>query len=411
MTCRGQAATLVGEPGADLYGTPGPDVVVTNGAPAVLTDAGDDLICVTGNDPSGHVLVAASDGNDLIDATENQTRVANVILGAGDDQYIGGPSEDIVTANDPWSMPPGQGADTIFTAGGDDSVTTGGSPSNPDHDSIDLGAGRDELWMQGFVDPALPMAGGPGSDVLEFDRRSLLHALVIDNAAGQSTNAGIPTATWSGMERFMLVPIGAWEAPSFVGGPGPERVWSAVPMTSVDLGGGDDLLNLELQDELVDHATYSGGDGNDSFILYADAGDQARRARLNLPEGRLFFHRDSSQPGVHARIDGFERHRLSATRLVVIGTPRSDRIEWAGCRGIVEGGRGADLIQAHLADDVGCGYDGEFARLVVRGGGGDDTLIGDYMPDTLLGGPGDDHADGRENLDRCTAETELHCEN
>jgi hypothetical protein len=32
------------------------------------------------------------------------------------------------------------------------------------------------------------------------------------------------------------------------------------------------------------------------------------------------------------------------------------------------------------------------------------------MPDTLLGGPGHDVADGRQNHDTCVAERTVHCE-
>lgn len=409
-TCHGQPATVVGQPGMDLAGTAGPDVVVTNGATNVNLDAGDDLVCVTGRNDEDVVSLVAGEGADVVDASANEVASTHVYLGPGDDTYTGGPRDDFVSASDPWSAPPGDGADSVSTGEGDDWVSTGGSRADPDHDSIDLGPGRDELWMEGFVDPALPLLGGPGSNLLEFSRRTLRDALVIDNATGQATAAGTPTATWAGMERFDVSPIGAWEAPAFIGGPQPERVWTAIPFTSVDLGGGDDHLNLELQGRLLDHATYAGGAGSDSFILYADHGDQALRARLDIPAGRLLFLRDTTQPAVHARIDGFEAHRLSAIRLVMIGSPGKDHLMWAGCRGEVDGGRGADLIQARLMDDVGCGYLGEHAELVVRGGGGDDVMTGSYMPDTLLGGPGTDRADGRENKDRCNAETETRCE-
>lgn len=70
---------------------------------------------------------------------------------------------------------------------------------------------------------------------------------------------------------------------------------------------------------------------------------------------------------------------------------------------------GPDVIVTNGAR-VGCGYLGEDAEAVARGGRGDDTLVGEYMPDTLIGGPGNDFANGRRNVDRCVAETEIRCD-
>jgi len=48
--------------------------------------------------------------------------------------------------------------------------------------------------------------------------------------------------------------------------------------------------------------------------------------------------------------------------------------------------------------------------LDVRGGKGDDRLLGSSRDDHLLGGPGADTADGRGGADRCVAETRIRCE-
>lgn len=77
---------------------------------------------------------------------------------------------------------------------------------------------------------------------------------------------------------------------------------------------------------------------------------------------------------------------------------------------MVAGGPGDDLLEAISIPDAGCGYLGEDSELIARGGRGDDTLLGEYMPDILIGGPGNDVANGRRNTDRCVAETVLRCE-
>lgn len=272
-TCHGIPATVVGTPGAELSATDGSDVVVSNGAAEIDTGAGDDLVCVTGGAGTDGADVMAGDGNDTIDASASDAEGNGAFLGLGDDSYTGGPGVDFVRASEPYDTLAGQGTDTVSTGGGADLVQTGGSPTSADHDVIDLGPGRDEAWVQGPVDPARPIAGGAGSDQLEFDRSTLRAALVIDNAAGHATAAGVTVIAWSGMERFRLSHIGPYEPPSFIGGPGPEQLQAYIPLTSIDLGGGNDLVNLELQDKLVNHATYAGGDGDDTFVLYAGAGD------------------------------------------------------------------------------------------------------------------------------------------
>jgi Ca2+-binding RTX toxin-like protein len=408
-TCHGQAATLVGTPGSTVQGTDGADVVVTNGAANTSTGAGDDLVCVTGGGGLDTAFVSVDDGADVVDTVASQAGAARVFLGLGDDTYTGGAGADLVDADDPWDSPPGEGADVVTTGGGNDMVATGGSPSSIDHDTIDLGPGRDDAWLQGPVDPAMPIQGGPGVDRIELDRSTLRHALVIDNATGQATDAGVPVLTWTSLEEFDLTPIGPHAPPSFIGGAGPERLVSQVALTSVDLGAGDDTVNLEPSGALVDHATYAGGAGHDAFVLYAGAGDMARRVSLDIPAGRLFFRR-GDPAGVHAGIRGFERDRFSARRLDVVGSAHADHLQWLGCRGFVDGGGGRDLIEAMSDSDAGCGYLGQDAQLVVRGGGGNDRLLGSYFPDVLLGGPGDDVANGRGNRDRCVAETTFRCE-
>jgi hypothetical protein len=415
-TCHGIPATVVGTPGAELHGTAGPDVVVTNGAFPVFADAGNDLICVTGGadlSDQDHMDVYADDGDDVIDATTVQADRLVVDLGQGNDAFVGGPEADAVSANEPFEdSSPGArtaGNDTVFTGPGVDNISTGGPSGYPDRDSIDLGPGKDLANVTGSVDPALPIQGGEGSDELRFDRDSLDRALVIDNAAQRATDAGVAVMAWSSFENFSLTPIGRSEPPSFIGGPGRERLRGYVPLTSVDLGGGNDLVNLELQHQLVDHASYAGGEGEDTVVLYAGAGDSARRIRLDLPKGKLLFQREKQK--VRARIGGFERLRFSAKQIDFRGTSASEHVEWQGCHGVIDGGRGDDLIEAFSSPDVGCGYPVSTADLVVRGGGGDDALVGSGDPSILLGGPGKDRADGRgSDRDRCVAERERRCE-
>ncbi|HYF74815.1 MAG TPA: hypothetical protein VD864_18450 [Nocardioides sp.] len=408
-TCRGEAATVVGDPGERLDGTTGPDVIVTNGATYTDAMAGDDVVCVTGGSV-GHEdpVVDAGDGADVVDTTEASATRVHSYLGDGDDRFIGGRVADDVDAANAWSRPAARGHDTVSTGGGADVVTTGGQRPE-DADDIDLGPGRDEVSVQGVVDPEHPLLGGRGSDRIELERRSLVSGLAIDNDAETASTDGRVVMRWDGFENFRISPTGPWTPPSFTGGPGAERVWSAIPLTSVELGDGDDAVELDLERQrTVDHVTYAGGAGADSFVLHAAAGDSARRVRLDLVTHRLRYtiHEAAAQ----ARITGFERHRLSAKRLLVDGTPGPDRVEWTGCHGHIAGGAGDDILRAIDIDDVGCGYPVPDSDIPVRGGRGDDLLVGAFGWDVLLGGPGDDVARGGRGRDHCVAETVQRCE-
>lgn len=408
--CQGRAATIVGSPGAEVTGTDGADVVVSNGATEVVTGAGDDLVCVTAGSRKDDVDVLVGDGDDVVDASSSTSGTTRAELGDGDDSYVGGPGPDLVGASDYWQTPPDQGADTVSTGPGDDTVVTGGTPKNLDHDAVDLGEGDDDAWLTGPVDPARPILGGAGRDRLELDRVSMVPALVLDNAAGQATDSGVPVMTWSGMEDFRLTPFSRWQPPSFIGGDGAERVWTSVPLAEARLGGGDDRLNLDLDEgPLLADSCFEGGRGQDTFIIYAGAGDQAERVSYDRRHGSMLFQRDR-QVAADLQVDGFDRFRMSARHLELRGTARPDHFAWSGCHGVVDGRGGDDVLRIVHVPDAECGNGGEHADLVARGGAGDDRMIGNDMPDVLIGGPGDDFADGDGNVDRCVAETRRRCE-
>lgn len=409
-TCHGRPATIVGEPGGEIEGTDGADVVVTNGAARTLTGDGDDLVCVTGGTPDDDSDTQVGDGDDVVDTTASLAIRNHAYLGEGDDTFTGGAGPDDVSASAPFSKSQGEGSDVVVTGGGADFVQTGGSQSHPDHDTIDVGAGRDDVFVQGPVDPAFTIAGGTGADRLLLDRIAVRHALVLDNVRERATDAGVTVMTWSSFQRFDLSHIGPYEPPSFIGGPQAERVSAFIPLASVDLGGGDDVLNLEYQERLVARPDFVGGPGTDALVLDSGAGDQAQRVDLDVPDRRLFFRREQGAQ-MRARISSFEVYRLSADRLDVRGSRGPDVVEWVGCRGVVDGRGGDDVLEETSIADVGCGYLDERGHEIVRGGAGDDVLLGGSAPNVLIGGAGDDVADGGgSKRDRCVAETERRCE-
>lgn len=404
-TCHGQPATIVGTPGAFIDGTDGPDVIVTNGANLVSSGAGDDTVCVTAREAQ----IMAHSGDDVVDASAVPDG-SFVQLGEGDDSFIGGPGPDHVAASERRGLVSGQGSDTVSTGAGDDFVSTGGTAEDPDHDSIDLGDGRDAVRLFGSVDPAYRIVAGADEDELRFERRTLRQRLVINNDAGRATRAGVPVMRWSGFENFRLQPFRGSMPPAFIGSKVSETVWAYAPVRSLDLRGGNDWVHLLTGGRLADDATYRGGAGADRFLLpwFSGAGI-ARLLELDLVTGRLL-----SRTGEHTargRVTGFEVHKVSAHRLEVRGTPGRDRVKSQGCHGEVAGGAGSDLLKIAPVFDGDCGRpDGAKADLVARGGPGNDTLLGHFWPDILIGGPGRDLADGGTNTDRCQAERERNCE-
>ena len=408
MTCHGEPATHVGTQGAQLEGTEGPDVIVTNGAWFFDAKGGDDLICFTRGaaEETDDMQVNAGEGNDVVDATLADVRFVDATLGPGDDVFTGGPEQDAVLGNRTYDTP-GQatadGTDTISTGAGNDGISTGGAPGFPDHDDVDLGPGRDNASISGPTDPNLPIRGGTGKDEVSLDHGALAHELMVDNAVGLATHDGQPEMAWSGMEAFHFGSIGPRKPPSFVGGPGRERIRSTIALKSLDFGGGNDMVNFLLRrKELVHRLAYEGGPGDD-FLMFAF---QVDRIGLDLGARRLRY-RDGDRT-VRGRVHGFERLRLQADRLDLRGTGRAETFDQLGCRGVVDGGGGADTIRVVATPDFGCGEDG--GRQTVRGGGGDDTLVGGREPDTLIGGAGNDQAYGGEGIDRCVAEKEVGCE-
>ena len=106
------------------------------------------------------------------------------------------------------------------------------------------------------------------------------------------------------------------------------------------------------------------------------------------------------------RISGFHRVVATAPRVRLHGDRRGNGLVAGGCRAKIEGGRGADVVQAYPLFGMDCEPRG--ARLI--GQKGDDRLIGTSENDVLIGGPGSDKADGAQGRDRCEAEKKKRCE-
>ncbi|MET0524077.1 MAG: calcium-binding protein [Nocardioides sp.] len=414
-TCQGQPATVIGEPRQDvLRGTSGPDVIITNGAQTTQGFGGDDLICSNGR--LGTIQeygtsIDAGAGNDTVDASRSG-READVFvdLGPGDDTYLGGDLiTDVVTAlNEETGA--AEGSDTITTGDGVDYVATGSpDPSNPDTDTVDLGAGADELGILGATDESRPIEGGPGRDLVYLGDPLFAAPTTIDNSTGRLISLVGPLAAWASFERFQLDSEGDYTPPRFVGGDGREYVESRITLNDADLGGGRDTLEL-VPPEAPDTqgVELEGGLGTDRFFYHQFIAQQSVIYRLGT--GAMTFGRNpSSTP--YAHVTGFERNDLSVKWLQVTGSAGADQVRWNACTGSVSGWKGDDrLAWSPFRFSNGIGRCRDDGNISVRGQGGDDVLVGGALNDVLLGGAGADSADGGRGTDRCRAETRSSCE-
>ncbi len=360
--CFGEAPTILGSPGGEVGGTAGRDVVITNGAAYVAAGAGDDLVCVTG-DAAPFLKTGA--GNDRIDASATRRSWnLTVNLGAGADEFLGGPARDSIRAN-------GTGeddADRIKTAGGRDSVSTGGRDTN--NDVIRLGSEADAVYVSRTL-PQPVIHGGRGADGLfMFLNRSRVGSWRIDNRTRQMTADRVVAARWTSFSRFEpSIPGSA----TFIGGAGREFLSIAIeerPSLQIHLGAEDDRLQVFGR---APGGRLDGGAGKDSISVVYTATDGS--VSLNLERGRFV----AAAPGEHAAMSAlhFENAALRGeAHLMIRGTD------------------GPNHLHGHA----------EVSPISLYGLGGNDRLEGGGGNDILIGGPGHDVADGSFGIDRCDSE-------
>ena len=161
---------------------------------------------------------------------------------------------------------------------------------------------------------------------------------------------------------------------------------------SVQSGAGDDTLSL-----VGDPESVLGESGRDSVDMLGYGDRQDKPVVYDLSRG-LFTRGDVTVP--------FETERLSVSiggAASVLGTDGRDVITVAGCRTVVRGAGGNDVLRSLSKDCVG-------VATTLYGDSGNDVLRGGNDQDVLLGGTGSDRAFGGTGIDRCRAEFERDCE-
>ena len=247
--CGGRPATLVGSPGTKLLeGTPGPDVVVTEGAGRVNTGDGDDVVCVTGTTADGkRMILDAGTGNDAVTVTARNG--VRVLLGDGDDTFVGGSETDAVLAGYFDDGPIDTGVDTIHTGAGPDNVRSWGGD-----DTISLGKGAD--WLE-WGPATSPADGGRGRDRMFV--YSGVDDSVLDNRTGTLVQDGQVVSRWSSFADFEIsgsvaLVVGSGADEKFA----PARHATTSSGWTIRAGGGDDVMLGTTGDD-----TLLGGPGQD----------------------------------------------------------------------------------------------------------------------------------------------------
>jgi Ca2+-binding RTX toxin-like protein len=405
-TCRGQPATIVGTPDQkDLAGTPGADIIVTGGARNVTADAGNDLVCVT----TRTTFVDAGPDDDTV-ITADDGAIVTVRLGDGADIFSGGARPDQVR--------PGPGADQVATGDGDDSYGVEVSPTESTGDLVDLGPGND--FAVAGPDMGTTLEGGTG-------RNTLIPSLgfnpgqprrwVFDNSVELATSDAGELLAWRNFTAFrfdmfefdrQMVRFRGSDGDEEVSASSDASLGAGVDVESVDMGGGADRVRL-----FGVLGAVGGGSGRDRLDLtrFGDgrSGFPARDTWVHLGLERMRVE------GRSAKIAGFEDLEVDGFIEVALhGNARANTlIVGQACWTRMEGRGGSDQLVARPRGRCGP-RTAEFFEIPHRvdaiGNGGNDELRGRKTDDRLIGGPGQDFADGRFGSDYCEAETRDDCE-
>ena len=390
-TCRGQAATIVGEPHGSVTGTDADDVIVTNGAEEVAAGDGDDTVCVTATPPSYIATVDAGAGEDTVDTTATR-EYSDVTLGTGADRIDGGTGGQHV-----WTGPSdGTDAerDTVHLRGGYDLVTTG-EPGLVDADDIDLGGGSGAIVLRSEQATGV-LRAADGSPAVLSPARLETADWVVDQEAEQLTRDGTVVVAWHhlAVEYVDAVP-GA--RVRYLGTDGPnDFTLLGGTADGVYLRGGPDTAYLA---RATGGGTVSGAGGRDTVTVVADlvvADLRDGTFEVDRAEGRLREVENLDVTG--------------AVRAVVHGTSGRNYLVSDACLSRVRAGAGDDTVYSSTSRGPHSPCRDRDVDVRLYGGPGDDDLHGGSVNEHLLGGPGEDTADGNRGHDVCRAEHRISCE-
>ena len=411
-------------------------IVGTAGDDTLTGTAGDDIICgLGGNDTinalGGNDIIIPGPGNDIVDA------------GPGDDLIDAGPgapSPDI----DSDTIEGNTGSDTLSYAGrttpvgvrfhaglpgyggtgcqvsGDASIggatpyancrgldgrPAGEADSFTGVENIVGGSASDAIigGRQGNIINGGPgvtpdiICGGEGDDVVDYSNRTLGVTVSLDSGIGPDTTGGVGS-TVEAVRDTCLGNDEQYEAVPNAFAASPDRKIDCLPNDGQE--GEHDCVGQDIERIL-------GGSGND-VLIGADPDDPVgdpltRSVALVRGEDTLDGGPGddvlSGQKGPDTMIGGSGNDTVTYLGIVTDdGTfyePKAEPIV-ASIDGSANDGGASDESndpEGSRRDDIGADVEN------IEGGYGDDTLVGDGKPNTLLGGPGNDYIDAGGGAD------------
>jgi Ca2+-binding RTX toxin-like protein len=327
--------------------------------------------------PLATVLVADNLLSDVPGETRSGTEGNDSIsLGLGSDSYLGlGGSDSVLGNGGNDTIDGGNSGDTIYGGIGDDLILGGNGNDRIfgelGNDSIDAGAGNSDRVLYNHTDGAAINA-------------------VIDSSGG-SSGVNIATVTTSSqgndfLRGFELL-YGSNAADTFI----VNTAATAVENLFVFGGGGNDTL--------IDNYRVSG-----VFVDYSSV-NLTRGVSVNLTDGQA----DDGFGGTDSLV-GFTAINATAYADTLIGSASNDRIRAQAGSDFIDGRGGSgdildysqnsssqaisvNLLNGVANDGLG-GTDTLISIEQVRGGAGNDTIIGDGANNNFRGNAGSDRLDG-----------------
>lgn len=368
---------------------------------------------VTIEAPIGNNPVIGTNGNDLISGSAALETFDGM---AGDDTIIGGASSDWIEGN--------SGNDVLYSGGRDADGNPVLYPTTPGTGGyVDGGDGDDTLFV-GSNDDILH--GGAGNDVITTEPSSAARGQGGDDFIAVTGAFGTPETTSPGWVE---------------GGEGQDTIAILDGFDGglvAQMGDGSDALVLNTEGNSNLRVQAFDATRDVLAIAYADNGPVPSSAdlsydttsgpttlNLSLPDGSVvqlasfnslnvlpdlteivFVPASSVAPGMV-----FDTPPATATEGpdTLTGTDGSDTIDGLGGDDVIDGGAGVDILDGGTGNDLlFAGEDTETGGLapgglyaldndLVRGGDGDDTIIGDVRNLTALGQGGNDLIIGGDN--------------
>lgn len=270
----------------------------------------------------GNDTLAGADGHDTIRGFDGADSLHG---GAGDDLLEAGSGDDTVIGGD--------GGDLIFLGAGLDLFMDGTETGSNQADTVFGGDGNDTLTSLTGDDE---LQGGAGQDLLTGGSG---HNLIHGGAQSDTVYAGL----------------------------GDDTVWGGDAPDMVFLGQGHDMFFGAAGEEVLNHDSVYGGDGDDT---------------LEGGHGNNLFHGEWGNDVII----------VQSGNDTVYGGGNSDTISAGDGDDVVWGGNGRDLIYLGAGDDTfqDSAQNDPFGRDTVWSGAGRDTLHGGGGDDTFHGEAGDD---------------------